>query len=168
MRLVLLATLVLTVFVSLDVAIAVGVVMASVLFVHRMAEANSATSRARDDDEEIATAALPAGLRVFKFRGPMFFGAAETISRALEGVSPYPKAIVLDMSSVPLIDATAIAALEELATASHKHDAKLFMAGLDGQPRRALNTYGLLREFDITLSATRDIAIGKAREAIGA
>lgn len=164
--LVLMATLLLTVFVSLDVAIAVGVVMASVLFVHRMAEANGATLRARDDDE-VELAGLPAEIRVFKFRGPMFFGAAETISRALEGVTPYPRAIVLDMSSVPLIDATAIAALEELATLGRKHGAQLFMSGLDGQPRRAIYAYGLLDDFDVVLAATRETAIDKAKAALG-
>ena len=166
--LVLMATLLLTVFVSLDVAIAVGVVLASVLFVHRMAEANGAIKRSRDDDELVFGDELPAAMRVFKFRGPLFFGAAETISRALEGVQPYPKAIVLDMAEVPLVDATAIAALEELATACRRHGCRLLMSGLRGQPRRALHTYGFLREHRVVLSATRDDAIGKARAALPA
>ena len=153
--LVLLATLLLTVFISLDVAIAVGVVMASLLFVHRMAEANG-TLRAYSDDDSIADMPkLPPGVRVFNLRGPQFFGAAETISRALEGVMPYPKVIILDMAEVPLIDATAIAALEELATACRKHGCKLLMASLDGQPRRALNTYDFLHEHGVVCPATR-------------
>jgi sulfate permease, SulP family len=162
--LVLLATLLLTVFVSLDVAIAVGVVLASLLFVHRMAEANGATLRTHSEDDDTPGAEkLPASLRVYRLRGPLFFGAAETISRALEGVAPYPKAIVLDMIEVPLIDATAIAALEELATASRRHGCQLFMSGLDGQPRRALHTYRFLRAHKVILAATREGAIEKAR-----
>ncbi|MEQ1611132.1 MAG: SulP family inorganic anion transporter [Hyphomicrobiaceae bacterium] len=165
--LVLAATWLLTVFVSLDVAIAVGVVMASVLFVHRMAEANGATMRAHSDDEEglLGRLNLPASVRLFQMRGPMFFGAAETIARALEGVMPYPKAIILDMGQVPLIDATAIAALEDLAKSSEKHGCQLLMCGLDGQPRRALHTYGFLRAHKVVLAATRDLAIEKAKVA---
>jgi sulfate permease, SulP family len=161
---VLLATLLLTVFISLDVAIAVGVIMASMLFVHRMAEANGGTLRAHSEDDDTPGAEkLPASVRVYRLRGPLFFGAAETIARALEGVSPYPKAVVLDMIEVPLVDATAIAALEELATAGHKHGCQLFISGLEGQPRRALHTYGLLRQHRVILAATREGAIDKAR-----
>ena len=146
----------LTVFVDLNVAIAVGVVMASVLFVHRMAEANGATMRAHSDDEEglLGRLNLPASVRLYQMRGPMFFGAAERIARALEGVSPYPRVIILDMAEVPLVDATAIAALEDLAKSSDKHGCQLFMSALDGQPRRALHTYGFLRAHKVVLAAT--------------
>jgi SulP family sulfate permease len=109
---------------------------------------------------------LPAAVRLYQMRGPMFFGAAERIARALEGVTPYPKAIILDMSEVPLVDATAIAALEDLARSCEKHGCHLFMAGLDGQPRRALHTYGFLRQHKVTLAASRDVAIEKARVAV--
>ena len=122
-RLVLLSTLLLTVLVDLNVAIAVGVVLASMLFMHRMAELHGVdlgpAALYGDDDDSLAPAQpfapLPPGVRVFMFRGPLFFGAASAISDALQTVEAWPKVIILRMREVPFIDMTAVSVLDDLA-----------------------------------------------------
>src|ERR1700744_6336750 len=90
---VLLVTFGLTVFVDLPTAIATGVVMAAMLFMHRMAqvvEMQSGTLLAEPEVDDLAVpegkspqAALPAGVEAFQVRGPLFFGVAARLIDAL-------------------------------------------------------------------------------------
>ena len=67
------------------------------------------------------------------------------------------------MRDVPLIDATAIGALEELAALARKHGCRVIMAGLQPQPRAALHRYGFLRAHRILVASSSLIAVDKAR-----
>jgi SulP family sulfate permease len=177
-RLVLVVTLLLTVFSDLNVAIAVGVVMASMLFMHRMAETpgvHLGTGRIVFDDvadgdrttSVIMTGELPPGVRVFQFRGPLFFGASAGVTHALTNFQDWPKAIILRMREVPFIDSTAIDALEELAVLADKHHCRVIMSGLQTQPREALHRYGFLREHRILLASNSYMALEKAKSLAG-
>ena len=123
---VLLVTFGLTVLVDLTVAIEVGVVLASMLFMHRMAEAvavEGGPSLFAEDDEEdeaanglggLAREALPPGVEVFELRGPLFFGASGRLLDLLDATMHQPPAVfVLRMRAVPLIDASGESALRE-------------------------------------------------------
>jgi SulP family sulfate permease len=123
-RAVLLATFGLTVFVDLTVAIEVGVVLASMLFMHRMAEAvaveggPSLFAEEDEDDENVAGAlardALPPGVEVFELRGPLFFGASGRLLDLLDATAHHPPEVfVLRMREVPLMDASGESALRE-------------------------------------------------------
>ncbi|MFN2427660.1 MAG: SulP family inorganic anion transporter [Candidatus Binatia bacterium] len=122
-RAVLLVTFGLTVLVDLTVAIEVGVVLASVLFMHRMAEAVAVEGGpvlfADDEEEEdaagvIARESLPAGVEVFEVRGPLFFGASGRLLDLLDATAHQPPAVfVLRMRAVPLVDASGESALRE-------------------------------------------------------
>ena len=81
----LLITFVLTVFVDLVVAVNVGVVLAALLFMRRMAETVRVEQQAFDDDsgEDIK---LPRNVLVYRVEGPFFFGAAEKLESTLERV----------------------------------------------------------------------------------
>ena len=158
---VLLATLLLTIFISLDVAIAVGVAMASLLFVHRMADGNDAT--ASDASSTDALDILPKGVRLFRFSGPLFYGVSDNISLALADAEPWPSVVILDLVDVQLIDATAMAALEELAGLCAKRGTRIVMASPKGQPHRAFAAYGTVRQHAIVAAQSRQEAIEKAR-----
>jgi SulP family sulfate permease len=112
-RIVLLATFLLTVLVDLALAIEVGVVLAAIIFMHRMAEATavargvSFVERDQDDFEQgreayQARAELPAGVELFELRGPLFFGAASRLNDAFDAAFPPPCAFVLRFRDVPL------------------------------------------------------------------
>jgi len=176
-RVVLLSTLFLTVLVDLNVAISVGVVLASMLFMHRMADAQSATLDAhgvapdRDDGDTPRSAVLdmplPESVRVFELRGPLFFGASASIAGALDGLRRWPRVLLLRMRDVPLIDATGISALEDLAALCARHECRIIMSGLQPQPRQALHRYGFLRSRRVILASNSFIAIEKAKALVG-
>lgn len=175
-RLILAVTLVLTVLVDLNVAIAVGVVLACMLFMHRMSEvsgsgvvAGSAAAGADPEDDTrrpqsvLASMELPAGVQVFHLRGPLFFGGASAISSLLDALPEFPRVMILRMRDVPLVDATALSALEDLAMAARKRGCRLIIAGLQRQPREAMHRMGFLRRHKVVLASNGFIALEKAK-----
>lgn len=174
-RIILVTTLLLTVLVDLSVAIAVGVVLASMLFMHRMAETPHVAlgvehAIVEDSDDlsrpppVIKPADIPQGVRIFQFRGPLFFGAAAQIDRAMAALDKWPRVIILRMREVSLIDATAIAALEELVGAADKRQCRVLISGLQAQPRAALHSLGFLRDHRVILNSNVFMALEKAKD----
>lgn len=176
-RLILTATLVLTVLVDLNVAIGVGVVLACMLFMHRMAEVsgggfgNGLVEHDLDDVQRprsaITTLPLPMGVSVYHLRGPLFFGGASEIAGAIVSVGRWPKVLILRMRDVPLVDATALSALEDLAAACVAHDCRLIISGLQTQPRQAMHRMGLLRRHKVLLASNSWVALEKAKAIVG-
>ncbi|MDX2156479.1 MAG: SulP family inorganic anion transporter [Hyphomicrobiaceae bacterium] len=173
-RLVLIATLVLTVVVDLNVAIGVGFGLACMLFMHRMSEASIAgVGEGRLDDRDLDDVStprsvltempLPVGIRVLSLRGPLFFGGASTVVDTLRNSPAYPKVLILRMRDVPLVDATALSALEDLATDLAKHDSRLVISGLQKQPREAMHRMGLLKRHRVIVASNGFIALEKAK-----
>lgn len=173
-RIVLAATLLLTVFVDLSVAIAVGVVMAAMLFMHRMAElpgVRLGTGPMLLDDvvdgseprSVIMSGPLPEGIRVVEFRGPLFFGATARLDVALKTLGDWPRVIIIRMREVPLIDSSGIDVLEQLARLASQHGCRIIMSGLQAQPREALHRYGFLRRRRILVAASSMAALERAR-----
>lgn len=179
-RVILAATLILTVLVDLNVAIGVGVVLACMLFMHRMAETpgiqlgGSGMLHIEDQDDLlrnpslIMTAELPEGVKVVQFRGPLFFGAAVHFSDALRKLDRWPRVMILRMREVPLLDATAINALEEMAAMCRKNRCRIIISGLQPQPREALHRFGYLRQNQIILASNSYIALEKAKGLLAA
>ncbi len=169
---VLLATFLLTVFVDLNVAIAVGVILASVLFMHRMAETsgvgldNGNTVAIEKGDglpPSLAGEALPGGVRLLDFSGPLFYGQSARMVEVLDAFTPWPKVLILRMRDVPLIDATAIGTLEQIAADCQKHDCRIIVAALQPQPRLALHRYGFLRDNKVIITSNSYMAVEKAK-----
>ncbi|HJT38871.1 MAG TPA: SulP family inorganic anion transporter, partial [Sphingobium sp.] len=117
-RAVLLLTFGLTVLVDLTVAIGVGVTLASLLFMARMAEtvevdAGITNDPDLDGEDMHQRDALPSGVEVFRINGPFFFGVAGELLDTLRRLGEPPKVIILRMRLVPLLDASGVQALEE-------------------------------------------------------
>lgn len=142
-RAVLLLTFGLTVLVDLTVGIAVGVTLASLLFMARMSEAvevdSSGTQDTDLDSEDIHQRdALPQGVEVFRITGPFFFGVAGELLDTLRRVGQSPKVIILRMRLVPLLDASGVQALEEFIKQARIAGAKVVLSGVQPQPRSML------------------------------
>jgi len=118
---ILLLTFLLTVFVDLVVAVNVGVILAVLLFLRRMSAAvEVAPLAAAALGAELRAAGrtqLPPGVIVFSIEGPFFFGAVESLERALHATHSDPRCIIIRLGQVPFMDITGIQALEE-ATAN--------------------------------------------------
>jgi len=126
-RTILLITFTLTVFADLVVAVNVGVVLASLLFMRRMAQAVEIEEETAGNSDGSAAANLPPGTLVYSIDGPFFFGAAEKLERTLESVQRHMGTLVLRIGRVPFIDATGIQALSELANDCHRFGTRLVL-----------------------------------------
>ncbi|HWA29495.1 MAG TPA: SulP family inorganic anion transporter [Rhizomicrobium sp.] len=149
-RLVLLATFFLTVFVDLSVAIAVGMVMAAFMFMHRMAkvvESETDVPLLQEDVDDFAspnTAALhreelPDGVEVFQLNGPFFFGAAAHFEQTLSRAGGRPKILILNMAGVPLIDITGAATLRKFLDSTLARGTRVILAGVKEGPASVLD-----------------------------
>jgi SulP family sulfate permease len=142
---VLLLTFGLTVLVDLTVAIAVGVTVASLLFMARMSETvrvegtGENTSEGDLEDEDVGQRdILPVGVEVFRITGPFFFGVAGELMDALRRVGQSPKVIILRMRLVPLLDASGATAVEEFVGQARRAGAVVILSGVQRQPRGML------------------------------
>lgn len=170
-RVVLVATFLLTVLVDLTVAIEVGVVLAAIIFMHRMAEATGIERGApllEQDQDDLAgpsrspytaRAELPSGVEQFTLRGPLFFGAASRIAMAFEAAFPPPKAFIVDFSDVPLADATGAAALSRFIDQCRRHGVFVILVGLHPEVRAVFDALHLLSQPHIVIATTHLDAI---------
>ncbi len=145
---VLVATFLLTVFFDLVVAIEVGVVLASMLFMKRMAETADVKAWKYTDAPDITPGEaeklrdIPHSIRVFEICGPLFFAAADEILRIQSEKST--KVIVIRMRSVPAIDASAMRSLRQLAARAKKKKITLVFSHVNEQPMSVMKKDGFI------------------------
>lgn len=145
---VLVATFLLTVFFDLVVAIEVGVVLASMLFMKRMAETADIKAWKYTDAPDITPGEaeklrdIPHSIRVFEICGPLFFAAADEILRIQSEKST--KVIVIRMRSVPAIDASAMRSLRQLAARAKKKKITLVFSHVNEQPMSVMKKDGFI------------------------
>jgi SulP family sulfate permease len=157
-RAVLLLTFGLTVVADLTVAIEVGIVLASFLFMHRMSEVVAMESnvslleedRADDDrpTEPDQRAQLPPGVEVFQISGPLFFAVANRLDDVLDLLPKSTRVFILRMRLVPLIDASGVTALTQVIERCLRRGTRVILSGLREQPRRILAQMGVVEHGD--------------------
>lgn len=143
---VLVATFFLTVFFDLVVAIEIGVVLAALLFMKRMAETADIKAWKYTDSPDITPGEaeklreIPHSISVFEICGPMFFAAADQ----LLGINSdhRTKSVVIRMRSVPAIDASAMKCLHELAERAKKKNIHLIFSHVNEQPMKVMKKDG--------------------------
>ncbi len=171
---VLLTTFLLTVLVDLTVAVQVGVVLASFLFIKRMADVTSVgvlsgewtdapDGTMRADAEGVARRQIPEGVEVYEVNGPFFFGAADKIKDVLHFVARKPRVFILRMRNVPVMDASGMRVLDDLFRSFSHQGIRFLIAGIQQQPREALERAGSIddygrRNFVATLDEALDAA----------
>jgi SulP family sulfate permease len=175
---VLVSTFLLTVLVDLTVAIQVGVVLAALLFMRRMAEVtqvgyvtnmlNGEEEENPDDPLRLNRRKVPAGVEVFEVSGPFFFGAADKFKSAIREVESSPRILILRMRHVLSLDATAIQALESVYSRSRREKTTLILSGVHAQPLIALERSGLLDKIgEDNVHGNIDDALNQARTLLG-
>jgi len=170
---VLLATFLLTVFVDLTTAIAVGVTLGAFLFLHRMAEAVEVETGGvliADDQADSAEGdgtALPPitsdGVMVYRISGAFFFGATATVGAVLDRIGAQPKTFVLDFAEVPLVDSTAAKSLEGFAKKLRRAGTTVYFTSTSKNIRRVLLNAGLRRSL-VHYAAGIEDALAAIRE----
>ena len=172
--LVMIITFLLTVLVDLTIAIQVGVVLASLLFMRRMADVTQ-TSYVRnivsEDDEPdagAAAAAIPDGVAVFEIYGPFFFGAADKFKSTLNRVDRKPRVLVLRMRHVLTIDATGLQALEDVCDKTRRDGTALVLSGVHARALAVMRQSGLVDKVGAeNVTSSFEEAIERARTIVG-
>ena len=169
---VLLITFFLTVIFDLTVAIAVGLLLACLMFIKRIMETTEITAikeeiHVEDEagimhDESIT---IPAGVEVYEINGPYFFGVATQFEELMSEFRDKSKVRVIRMRKVPFIDSTGIHNLSNFCEMSFKNKIVVVLSGVNPQVHSALHKagfYDLVGEKNICPNI--NVALSRAEE----
>ncbi len=172
---VLLATFFLTVIFDLTIAIEIGLLIAMLFFMRRVAETTrvSVTTDEIDlsdegeihHDEEVLT--LPRGVEVYEIDGPFFFGIANKFDGIMQSIGDKPKVRILRMRKVPFMDSTGLHNLESLLRLSHEEHIHVILSGVNERVRGVLAKAGFDQKIGAeNICSNINEAVEKARAAV--
>ena len=142
----------LTVFYDLIIAVGLGVFVANVLTIQKLANVQADAVKAIDTHEDetlscdIAKHLLQEGkgqIMVLDLSGPMSFGAAKAITQRQAILDNY-KILVIDLTDVPLLGVTATLALEKTIDDAYAKGLEVFMVGGEGKVQERLQKFNIL------------------------
>lgn len=139
-RLILLVTFFLTILVDLTIAVGAGMVLAAFSFLKQMAEfpLHFVTKEGENGEE------LPEDVEVYDLHGPLFFGVAGRLQEVLSRPGPLPKACILRLKEVTLVDASGVHALTELLHRCERIQVPLLLSEASEKPKDVLEKTGFL------------------------
>ncbi|EGL54043.1 MULTISPECIES: SulP family inorganic anion transporter [Methylophaga] len=145
---ILLVTFTLTVFADLVVAVNIGVILATLHFLRRMATSvevrQSTEQELTQEFSHKGFINLPPGVLVFAVEGPFFFGAVENFERALAGTHTDPQHLIIRLKWVPFIDITGLQTLEEVIRDLQKRGVNVMLSGANSRVRDKLIKVGII------------------------
>lgn len=141
----------LTVLFNMEVAVAVGMGLAAVLFIRRTIELTGA--RVVERHEHPHTQSLPDDVVLYDINGPLFFGAAQKALSDLTALRPDIRAVILDMSDVTMLDMTAMVAIESIVQRLRKKGVLLVLSKLHPRMILKLRRIGVRRQPGVLLFA---------------
>lgn len=150
---VMLVTLVLTVFVDLITAVAVGLILAGFVTARWMEaeELKGITTFAISDHDSLSEAEKEALDRfgndviAVSLRGRFSYASARQLTRHVAATAAGYKAIIMDLTEAANIDTTAAMAIDDLIRATKLEDKHCIVAGLTGAAYETLKSLGVLR-----------------------
>ena len=170
---VLLVTFFLTIIFDLTIAIEVGIVIACLLFMRRMAETSDvklvsdidveAESDLQSNQDEHLV--VPEGIQVYEINGPYFFGAGNKAEELMSSLRDLPKVRIIRMRRVPFIDSTGIHNLTNICIMSKKQNVDVVLSGVNPKVHAVLEKahfYDIIGEDHICSHI--DLALEKAKE----
>lgn len=153
---VLLTTFLLVLFHDLTVGIGVGMILGSLVFMHRMANAvaveshTAAVTPLAGGDTLAGTvgdvsqqARLDRDVMVYRLNGPLFFGASMKVAMVLDRLGVPPRAFILDFAAVPFVDSSGAQALEAFVHKLERQGTQVYFSASNHDVRRTLMTHGL-------------------------
>ena len=170
---VLLITFFLTVIFDLTIAIEVGLVIACVLFMHRVMETTEISvikdeinlneeSASKEEEENLS---IPKGVEVYEINGPYFFGIATKFEEIMSRLGDRPKVRIIRMRKVPFIDSTGIHNLTNLCQMAQREKTTIVLSGVNEKVHKALEKsgfYELLGEKNICPNI--NVALERSKE----
>lgn len=138
-----LVTFALTVFVDLTVAVQVGIVLAALLFIHKVAKTTTVSRVTKEDVEDgrlhvLQDKHIPDYVTVVRIHGPFLFGTVEKLSAITDHVADLTLVVILRLRNMTAVDATGLLALEDLADKLHATGRTLILCGARPQPAKLM------------------------------
>lgn len=141
---VLVITFILTVVFDLVVAIEAGFILAALLFLKRMSDVAEVRSWTYVENEDEGGKVVPKGTLVYEIAGPMFFAAADKFLQVSE--DKHTKVVIIRMSNVPAMDATAFRSLEQVKKSCAHKGIVLILSHVQSQPYSVMKKAGFVLE----------------------
>ena len=134
-----LITFALTVFADLTLAVEVGMILAALLFIHKVAATTVVEEITQDEMERgrvhrVEEQTIPEYVAIFRIHGPFLFGSAEKLAAVGDRARSLPPVVVLRLRDMTAIDATGLTAIEDLADRLQDSGRTLLLCGAMGQP----------------------------------
>lgn len=162
-----LAAFSLTILVDLTVAVEVGMVLAAILFIKRVADNTQITPVDENSPMEsvhcsLAGKEIPDDVLVFQIFGPFSFGVADRLETALIQARREPKVLILRMGRVLMMDATGLNALENLQEKLKHKGSHLILLAPHAQPLAMMRKGGFIARIGV-INVCGDIDEGLTR-----
>jgi sulfate permease, SulP family len=138
-----LATFALTVFADLTIAVEVGIALAALLYIYRIAQTTSVdlvTPGYIEDGRAhiLQDKDVPSYVSILRVHGPFLFGTTDKLEQATADLNVFEPVVVLRLRNMTALDATGLHALEKLAERLRKSERTLLLCGAREQPARFL------------------------------
>lgn len=145
-----LLTFSLTVFADLTVAVEVGMILAAFSFIRQISQTTTVSKVTEDYIEDgrlhiLQDKDIPAYTAVYRIHGPFLFGVTDKISVVTENLEQLPPVVIVRLRNMTAIDATGIAALEEIADQLTKSGRSMLVCGARPQPEKLMREAGFDR-----------------------
>ncbi|HEV2113972.1 MAG TPA: SulP family inorganic anion transporter, partial [Terriglobales bacterium] len=167
---VLLTVFTFTIFVDLTVAVEIGMLLATILFIKRISDNTVLTLVDETNDTEGAQHSIrgkqvPLGVLVYRVFGAFLFGATEKLEEFMRSLDDRPKVVILRFRKIIAMDATGAYAMERLHDHLALHGKALILCGVQNQPMRVMQKSGLLEKMGAeNLCPDVDAALVRARD----
>jgi SulP family sulfate permease len=168
-----LATFGLTVFADLTVAVEVGMILAALLMIRKIALTTTVTEETEEDVEAarvhlMQDKTVPEYATVFRIQGPLLFGGLDRLSAITDKLPTLPPIVILRLRNMTALDGSGLGALEDLADALHATGRTLILCGAREQPSKLMDR----AEFDehvghANICADLDAALARASSVHG-
>ena len=168
-----LTTFGLTVFFDLTVAVEIGMILAAVLFIKRIADTTQVHAMTGEQAEvggagHEPVANVPKGVIIFRVFGALLFGSAEKLENLSRRAGVRDDVIILHLAAVTAMDATALNRVETLHAKLRRHNKHLVLSGPHTQPFFMMEKAGF---FDVlgreNVTADLGAAVARSRELLG-
>lgn len=150
---ILLTTFTLTVLFDLVIAIEIGVVLSSFLFMKRMSDSFHiqnipAQGEAAEQLFESENLEIPHDVVLYEINGPLFFGAAKQFQETITQTHYHPKAVIIRMRYVPMIDATGFQSLKEIIKTYRQKGISVIISGVKKELEKDFEKFDLYATID--------------------
>jgi SulP family sulfate permease len=165
-----LVTFALTVFADLTIAVEVGMILAALLFIRRVAGTTTVSMVTPDYVEAgrvhiLQDKEIPPYAHVFRIHGPFLFGTTDKISRITGDLDQLPPIVIIRLRNMTAIDATGLRALEDVAEALRASGRTLIVCGAREQPADLMRAAEFHRHLgDRNICPSIQAALERARE----